>query len=93
MNQFDPATDRRSEALRANRWRRRFFTLAALVLLVPAAVLVYAAARFLEDEPVTYEAIEEHFKYGSTGGERVSGFPYWIWQAMPHVCANHMRGS
>jgi len=45
------------------------------------------------DRPVTYEAIEEHFKYGSTGGERESGFPYWIWRAMPQVCAAHLPGS
>ena len=30
--------------------------------------------------------IEDHFKYGSTGGEHVSGLPYWIFQALPQVC-------
>ena len=41
----------------------------------------------------TYVDIEEHFKYGSTGGERESGFPYWIFQAMPQVCAKHLPGK
>ena len=30
----------------------------------------YLAVRLRDDEPVTYEDIREHFKYGSTGGER-----------------------
>ena len=42
---------------------------------------------------MTYEGIEDHFKYGSTGGERESGFPYWIFQAMPQVCAHHLPGT
>src|SRR6185295_12756706 len=29
---------------------------------------------------------------GSTGGERESGLPYWIFQAMPTVCAPHLPG-
>nr|WP_249115954.1 cytochrome c [Azoarcus sp. L1K30] len=54
---------------------------------------IYAAARFLPDEPVTYADPVEHFKYGSTGGERESGFPYWIWQALPQVCPEHLPGK
>jgi mono/diheme cytochrome c family protein len=26
---------------------------------------------------------EEHFKYGSTGGERDAGIPYWVWKTLP----------
>jgi hypothetical protein len=77
----------------SRRWRRRFFILLALLVLVPGVFLVYLANRFLPDRPVVYEPIEEHFKYGSTGGERESGFPYWIWQAMPQVCAAHLPGT
>ena len=53
---------------------------------------LYAWQRFTSDEPVVYADIEEHFKYGSTGGEHESGFPYWIFQAMPQVCAQHLPG-
>jgi len=67
------------------------------VALLPAVGLVVAAAylasRFLPDRPVTYEDIVEHFKYGSTGGERESGFPYWIWRALPQICAEHLPGE
>ncbi|MBI3897761.1 MAG: c-type cytochrome [Gammaproteobacteria bacterium] len=71
-------------------WRRRFLTLLALVLIIVLVPLIYLAARFLPDRPVTYANIEDHFKYGSTGGERESGFPYWIWRALPQVCASHL---
>lgn len=42
------------------------------------------AWQFLEDTPVDYADIEDHFKYGANGGERESGFPYWIWTAVPY---------
>ncbi len=68
-----------------------------LILVLPPVGLIaagaYLAARFLPDRPVIYDNIEEHFKYGSTGGERESGFPYWIWQAMPQVCPEHLPGK
>ena len=71
-------------------WRQRFWRLLAVIVGVPLLIAIYLAARFLPDRPVTYDAIEEHFKYGSTGGERESGFPYWIWRALPQVCARHL---
>jgi hypothetical protein len=75
-----------------SRWQRRFLILLAVVIFIPAAIAVYLAVRFLPDYPVVYDEPEEHFKYGSTGGERESGFPYWIWQALPKVCAQHLPG-
>ncbi|TKB66220.1 MAG: cytochrome c [Nitrospira sp.] len=59
--------------------------LAALLLIITVGGLL--AARFLVDEPVRYAEDEDHFKYGSLGGEREAGFPYWIWKALPRVCA------
>jgi mono/diheme cytochrome c family protein len=46
---------------------------------------LYACWRYHRDAPVTYANIEEHFKYGSTGGEIESGIPYAIWKAMPEL--------
>jgi hypothetical protein len=63
-----------------------------LPTLALIALVLYLAHVFMEDEPVVYSKIEEHFKYGSTGGERESGFPYWIFQALPRVCALHLPG-
>lgn len=58
-----------------------------------AFVGLYALGRFTADEPVGYADAISHFKYGSTGGERESGFPYWIWQALPQVCPEHLPGK
>ncbi len=51
----------------------------------------YLAIRLTDDRPVVYESEEDHFKYGSTGGERGwknhfgFGIPYWIWVALPEL--------
>lgn len=58
-----------------------------LLILIPILISAYLASRFLPDRAVSYTAIEEHFKYGSTGGERNLGIPYWIWRAAPHICS------
>ena len=77
-------------------FRRRWVRLLALLLAIPMLLVLVAGlgflVRFLADRPVGYASIEEHFKYGSTGGERVSGLPYWIFRAMPAVCAEHLPG-
>ena len=75
------------------RWARILFVLVLLVLVFAVVSVVLLAARFTADRPVEYASVEEHFKYGSTGGERASGFPYWIFEAMPHVCARHLPGT
>jgi mono/diheme cytochrome c family protein len=63
----------------------------ALSLFILAALVL--AGRFLRDEPVVYEDPVEHFKYGSTGGERNLGFPYWIWRVLPEVCGDYLPGA
>jgi mono/diheme cytochrome c family protein len=77
---------------------RRCGRIALRALLVAPWVLavfgaLYAVGRFTADEPVAYDDIVAHFKYGSTGGERESGFPYWIWKVLPKVCAKHLPGE
>ena len=64
----------------------------ALVALF-ALLALAAAIRFLPDRPVSYNDPVEHFKYGSTGGERNMGFPYWLWQVLPEVCPEMLPGK
>jgi len=73
-----------------DRWRRRFWTLLAIVVGIPLLIGIMLAMRFLPDRPVTYANIEDHFKYGSTGGERNAGFPLWIWKTLPVVLADKL---
>src|SRR5215471_11964631 len=54
---------------------------------------LYALGRFTVDDPVTYADPESHFKYGSTGGERESGFPYWIWKVLPKMFPEYLPGK
>ena len=60
------------------------------LFLMIGGVVLALAARFLADKPVDYVDMEEHFKYGSTGGERASGFPYWIWKTLPAICEKEL---
>jgi hypothetical protein len=70
----------------ALRWR---MILAAVVVVI-ACVLVALAVRFTRDEPVVYASGEDHFKYGSTGGERESGLPYWVWKVLPKIFPQYL---
>ncbi|WP_199608611.1 c-type cytochrome [Flocculibacter collagenilyticus] len=65
-------------------------TLCLMIVLTQIILITYLLFRFLPDEPVTYNTIESHFKYGSLGGERNLGIPYWLWRAMPTLCENKL---
>jgi len=78
------------EDMAAEQWRRRFRALLALVIGIPLIIAILLAMRFLPYRPVNYVDIEDQFKYGSTGGERNFGLPYWIWKAMPVVFADKL---
>jgi hypothetical protein len=64
-----------------------------VVIALAAAGTLYFILRFNRDEPVTYASPEEHFKYGSTGGERESGIPYWIWKVLPKMFPEYLPGK
>ena len=62
-----------------------------LLLLLVAGIC--ALFRFTRDEPVTYAGAEDHFKYGSTGGERASGIPLSMWKVMPDIFRKYLPGK
>jgi hypothetical protein len=81
---------------RAARW----IVLAVLVSAAAAGIWVLASLR--TDEPITYEAITDHFKYGSIGSEPgvsllrpVGGVlpPYSVFTALPSVCRDKLPGG
>lgn len=82
-----------SSAAEATRSAKRCRWILALIAVVLVSMLLYLSQRFLTDEAVTYDDPVEHFKYGSTGGERNLGFPYWIWRILPELCAEHLPGD
>ena len=72
-------------------WWWRILLLLVLGLFIVGGFSL--AARFTRDEPVAYDEIEEHFKYGSLGGERESGIPYWIWKVLPKLFPEYLPGK
>ncbi len=64
-----------------------------IVVLLVVIGAIWAVARFTSDQPVTYIGNEDHFKYGSTGGERSSGIPYSIWMALPELFPQYLPGK
>ncbi len=59
-------------------------------ILIIAAI--YLVIRFNRDRPVGYANAEEHFKYGSTGGERDAGIPVALWNILPDLFAKYLPG-
>jgi mono/diheme cytochrome c family protein len=72
-------------------WQWRIALLVVVALIAIACLCL--VARFTRDDPVTYADLEEHFKYGSTGGERESGIPYWIWKVLPKMFPEYLPGK
>jgi hypothetical protein len=64
----------------APKFARRVAATAAAILIIFG---IYLGIRLNRDEPVVYADLEDHFRYGSTGGERDAGVPYWLWKVLP----------
>src|SRR5689334_21219933 len=86
MNAPVPASPAPPPKPRWVHWMGAGLSLLAAVLLAG----LYAGLRFTQDAPVDYADIVEHFKYGSTGGERQMGIPYWIWVALPELFPEYL---
>lgn len=69
---------------------RRFCRIGFIILLVAG---IYLLIRFTRDEPVEYTGAEEHFKYGSTGGERTAGIPVALWNILPDLFQKYLPGQ
>ncbi len=68
-------------------WRFRIFS----VVVVIAGI--YLWVRLHRDQSVDYADAEEHFKYGSTGGERVGGIPVSLWNILPDLFQKYLPGK
>ncbi len=65
----------------------------SLVLLVIAAG-IWLTVHLTRDVPQTYyDDPVAHFKYGSTGGDRIAGIPVGIWNGLPKLCAEYFPGD
>ena len=66
--------------------RGKLIGLSTGIVLVAAvlAVVIYILVWNQRNVPDTYADINQHFKYGSFGGEETM-VPYWIWLVLPTV--------
>lgn len=82
--------DEGTPAAATGRWRRwvKFACLSGAALLV--LFVIYMALRLTHDRPVEYADDVLHFEYGSTGGERTNGIPYWFWVALPELFPEYL---
>ena len=81
-----PAGSKAPSGMSARRW-----LLSIVLLLLPFAA--WLGCRFTSDAPEDHADPVAHFKYGSTGGERESGIPYEIWNALPTLCSDKLPGG
>ncbi len=69
---------------------KRIWVFVIGTVLVVALILAWP---FLwNNGSVKYADINEHFKYGSIGGEQVNGIPYWVWKVLPVVFRDKLPG-
>ncbi|OKH17451.1 hypothetical protein NIES208_09350 [[Limnothrix rosea] IAM M-220] len=55
------------------------------IIAVLLALVLWLLWPFLTSRPAYYADIDEHFRYGTIGGESTDGIPYWLWKALPVV--------
>ena len=83
---------------RATWWWR----LLLIVIVGTVAATLWMVVSLRSDQPLAFDDIEEHFKYGSIGSEPgvsllrpVGGIlpPYWVFRALPAICPNRINGG
>ncbi|MGK7933807.1 MAG: c-type cytochrome [Microcystaceae cyanobacterium] len=65
------------------------------VIVLSLALIIFATIGPLpgNNTSASYSDINEHFKYGSIGGESTNGLPYWIWKVLPTMFPDKMPES
>lgn len=74
---------------------KRAILIVALLLLASAFASVaiwYKMFRVVPQPTWIHANQREDFLYGSAGGEKTAGIPYWIWLALPRIFPEYMPG-
>ncbi|MEM1370273.1 MAG: hypothetical protein AAGG02_20190, partial [Cyanobacteria bacterium P01_H01_bin.15] len=73
---------------------KKSFILIALFSITVVSLSAWLTWPLITSEESPYFADEdEHFRYGSIGGESTDGIPYWIFRALPELFADKLPGS
>jgi hypothetical protein len=61
-------------------------------VVVSIAICVFLAVGPLpwNNISASFSDIDQHFRYGSIGGEATNGLPYWIWKVLPTMFADKL---
>ena len=61
-------------------------------VVVSIAICVFLAVGPLpwNNISASFADIDQHFRYGSIGGEATNGLPYWIWKVLPTMFADKL---
>ena len=70
--------------------KSKLFKILAALVIVAAAVGVFAWYNFFRVVLPDWTDGEDYFKYGSSGSELNSGMPVWIWQVLPDAFPQHL---
>ena len=73
--------------------RRRARRRCIVLLVIVGALAAYLIWRYNPDRAVTYDQIEEHFKYGSIGSEPANGVPVGVLKVLPKVFRDKLPGE
>jgi len=81
---------------RTSGWRwRKILSWLGLLLVAGAALGYYGWTKFFREEPQeawVNATPESRFRYGSIGGERDAGVPYWIFYVLPRMFPEKLPG-
>ncbi|HEY9888347.1 MAG TPA: hypothetical protein V6D02_08095, partial [Candidatus Obscuribacterales bacterium] len=70
--------------------KRKFFLIVAVLL---ALILWLVWPLITNNGPQYYADEDEHFRYGSIGGETTDGLPYWLVKVIPTAFADKLPGE
>jgi mono/diheme cytochrome c family protein len=64
-----------------------------VALLILGGIGGYMAwYKLFREERLSFDSIEEQFKYGSIGQENQGGIPYWVWVVLPRMFPEKLPG-
>lgn len=73
--------------------RRLLTIIGGLLLTLLLVVLFLIGPLPWNNTSASFADINEHFRYGSIGGERTNGLPYWIWKVLPAMFPDKLLGE
>jgi mono/diheme cytochrome c family protein len=65
----------------------------SIVLVLLLVILVVVGPFPGNNTSASFTDIDEHFKYGSIGGESSNGIPYWLWKVLPEMFPEKLPGK